>query len=63
MKKTDLFFQKKKIKYKLIYKSSATKKKIYADLGTIEKDSSGFFGKHKKITILSSDIYINVISN
>ena len=59
MKKTDLFFQKKKIKYKLIYKSSATKKKIYADLGTIEKDSSGFFGKHKKKEIFRGESFIN----
>ena len=55
MKRTDLIFKKKKIKYKLIYKSSAIKKKIYADLGTIEKDSSGFFGKHKKKKLLEAN--------
>ena len=38
---------KKKIKYNLIFKSSAFKNKISASLGTIEKDASGFLGKHR----------------
>ena len=38
---------KEKIKYNLIFKSSAFKNKISASLGIIEKDASGFLGKHK----------------
>lgn len=53
MKKTvkDLkYYQsiKKKVKYKFKYNSSALKKNINSILGTVEKDSSGFFGKHKR---------------
>ena len=50
MKKTvkDLkYYQsiKKKVKYKFKYNSSALKKNINSILGTVEKDSSGFFWK------------------
>ena len=39
---------KEKIKYNFKYQTSALKNDLSSVLGTIEKDASGFFGKHKK---------------
>lgn len=39
---------KSKVKYRFKYSSSSLKKRVNSSLGTIEKDASGFFGKHKR---------------
>ena len=50
---------KEKVKYNFKFKSSALKQERSAVLGTIEKDASGFFGRHKNKESFRGELIID----